>query len=400
MNNYQQKIYNELSSLVEANEAFFFNDWDYEGAKYRNFNYRLASYTDFCQPSALECRGIMFEIDDNANPIRLASHPFEKFFNLYENPFTMDLDLSKVKEIADKADGSLITTYNRLVSDYPELRLKTKGSVSSDQAIAAMAWLDCPDEEKFKYELTLAEHMGFTVIMEWCAPDNRIVLPYPEPHLKVLGVRSRNDGSYLTYDDLEEGGMFNELLKRWTTILKEDPVEFIATVEDLQHVEGVVVRMEDGQRVKIKCTWYLALHHTKDSITIPRRLFECVLEEATDDLRALFHDDELAIKMIEDMEVFVEGKYNHMVDTVERFYERNKHMERKEYAILGNVELTKGFFGLAMQKYLGNDIDYKAFLKKQWKKLGLKDEKVEVEQAAVAFIDIESDPPTPIQKIS
>ncbi len=105
MNTYQQKIYDELSTLVEANEAFFFNDWEFEGAIYRNFNYRLASYTDFCQPSALECRGIMFEIDADNKPVRLASLPFEKFFNLYENPFTIDLDLSKVKEIADKADG-------------------------------------------------------------------------------------------------------------------------------------------------------------------------------------------------------------------------------------------------------------------------------------------------------
>ncbi len=381
MNTYQQKIYNELSLLVDANEAFFFNDWHHDDTIYRNFNYRLASYTDFCQPSALECRGVMFEVDSNGDAIRLASIPFEKFFNLYENPFTMDLDLSKVKEIADKADGSLITTYNHVVSGENYLQLKTKGSITSDQAVAAMAWIDQPEKAKFKYELALAEHMNFTVIMEWCAPDNRIVLPYPDAHLKVLGVRSRNDGSYMSYEDLEESGMLNEILKHWTVILKEDPVEFIATVENLQHIEGVVLRMEDGQRVKIKCAWYLALHHTKDSITIPRRLFECVLEEATDDLRALFHDDELAIKMIADMEEFVEVKYNHMVDQVERFYERNKHLERKEFAILGNAELERVYFGLAMNRYVGREVDYKAFLKGKWKHLGLKDEKVEYETA-------------------
>jgi len=392
MNTYQQKIYNELSSLVETNEAFFFHDWEYDGATYRNFNYRLASYTDFCQPSSLECRGIMFEIDTEDKPVRLASFPFAKFFNMHENPFTMDLDLSKVVEIADKADGSLITTYTHYKNGEPTLRVKTKGSIGSEQAMATMAYIARPENHQFAYELTLLEHMGFTTIMEWCAPDNRIVLPYKTAHLKVLGIRSRNDGSYLHYEDAEEGGMVNEVLSRWTTIIKEDPVEFISTVEDLQNIEGVVVRMEDGQRIKIKCSWYLALHHTKDSITIPRRLFECVLEEASDDLRALFYDDELAIQMIEEMEVFVEGKYNHMVDTVERFYERNKHMERKDYAILGQSELDKGFFGLAMQKYLGNDIDYKAFLKKQWKKLGLKDEKVEAEEQDIT-IAINLDPP-------
>ena len=97
------------------------------------------------------------------------------------------------------------------------------------------------------------------------------------------------------------------------------------------------------------------------------------MEEATDDMRSLFYDDPLAISMIAEMEKFVELKYNHMVDSVERFFERNKHLDRKEYAILGQHELDKMFFGLAMSKYLGKTVDYKAFLKGQWKKLGLKD---------------------------
>jgi len=133
--------------------------------------------------------------------------------------------------------------------------------------------------------------------------------------------------------------------------------EFINSVDDMVGVEGVVFRMANGQRVKKKGLWYLALHHTKDSITIPRRLFEAVLEEATDDLRTMFRDDELAIKMIQEMETFVEQKYNHMVDTVERFYERNKHLDRKDFAILGKAELEGTFFGLAMSKYVGREGD-------------------------------------------
>ena len=94
MNTYQTKLFNELMTLVEGNEGFFFNDWELEEFHFRNFAYRLASYTDFLEPSALECRGHMFEIDKDGNPIRLASLPPAKFFNHLENPFTMDLDLS------------------------------------------------------------------------------------------------------------------------------------------------------------------------------------------------------------------------------------------------------------------------------------------------------------------
>jgi len=377
-NDYQKTLYSNLMNLVEGNEAFFFNDWELGGNWYRNFNYCLASYTDFCATDALECRGIMFEISEgggNATMVRLASIGFPKFFNAGENPFTMDIDLSTVVELADKADGSLITTY----MDDGVLRVKTKGSLTSDQAINANAFLRLDENAQFRAELIKGEQLGFTIICEWVSSAHRIVLPYFKPELRVLGVRSREDGSFIHFDDID-CEHFPETLDRWTKIIETDDTEaYIKSVSDMQHIEGVVARLPSGQYFKVKSLWYLALHRTKDSITIPRRLFECVLEEASDDLRTLFHDDELAIKMIEDMEAFVEQKYNHMVDSVERFYERNKHMERKEFAILGQEELNRMYFGLAMQRYVGKDVDYKTFLKGKWKQLGLTDEKTDFE---------------------
>lgn len=377
MNTYQINLFNDLNRLAASNEAFFFNDWEMDGKIYRNFNYRLASYSDFCEPSAIECRGIMFEIDENEQPVRLASLPFEKFFNHLENPFTMDLDLSTIVEITDKADGSLITTY--MHDDV--LQVKTKGSLTSDQAMNANAFLRLPENAAFREEIIEFEKMACTVIMEWCAPDNRIVLGYMNPQLKVLGVRDRATGYYVKHEYIKlSAEKWSEILSRWTTIIEtDDPEAYINDVDDMQKVEGVVFELPNGQRVKKKCTWYLALHHTKDSINCPRRLYEAVLEEATDDMRSLFHDDELAIKLICEMEAFVEVRYNHLVDIVERYYERNKDLERKEYAILGQEELTKLQFGLAMQKYLGKDFSYKDVMKKRWKEFGLKDEKVETD---------------------
>jgi RNA ligase len=245
----------------------------------------------------------------------------------------------------------------------------------SDQAVAANEYLNRPENAEFLKELYVLEYAANTVIMEWCAPDNRIVLPYEDAHLKVLGVRNRDTFTYGNYGQFEKFD-WDEIPARWTHIYKdvEDPEQFLKDIEQAQNIEGVVVRLNSGQRFKKKCEWYLALHHTKDTINSPRRLFEAVLEEASDDLRSLFHDDPMAIAQIEEMEKFVEEKYNHMVDTVERFYERNKHMERKDYAILGQEELSRMYFGLAMSRYLGKEVDYKDFLKGKWKALGLKDE--------------------------
>lgn len=381
MNEFQTKLYNELMALVEESEAFYYKDFLAEGVIYRIFNYRLASYTEFLRPSALECRGHMFEVTDDtreAKAIRLASLPCEKFFNLNENPMTMDLDLSTAKEVAVKADGSLISTYSHhldWVNGAPGsvLRLKTKGSLYSDQAIDAQCWLDLPQNAPFKKELEGAAALNYTVIMEWVAPNNRIVLPYDKPNLIVLGVRNNDNGDYVLNEDVD-ADVFPNILDRWVSFEKmDDTVSFADSVPNLQGVEGFVVLLESGQRVKMKTEWYLALHHTKDNINSPRRLFEAVLEEATDDMRTLFVDDIQALGTITEMELFVEEKYNHMADTVERFYERNKHLERKDYAILGQEELDRLYFGLAMAKYLGKEVSYKEAMKKNWKHYGLRD---------------------------
>jgi len=390
MNEYQQTMYNDLMNLVENSESFYYADRELDSTWYRLFNYRMCSYTEFLAPNALECRGHMFRIScegPTAEVVAFVSLPVEKFFNLYENPFTMDLDLSEMKYAMLKADGSLISTYmhnacwfNCTPGDAGVvLRLKTKGSLESDQAIAAMEWLDRPENKSFKNELIGAERLNCTVNMEWCAPDNRIVIGYEEPHLVVLNVRSRETGEYVDYADID-AEHFPEILFHWVEFEEvDDKVKFINQIPGLQDIEGYVIQLNSGQHVKIKTTWYLALHHTKDSINTPRRLYEAVLAEGTDDMRSLFHDDPVAIKMIEEMELFVEQKYNHIVDTVERYYERNKDMERKDYAILGQKELKGKEFGLAMMKYTGKDVDYKEFMTKNWKYFGLKDEKVEVE---------------------
>jgi T4 RnlA family RNA ligase len=382
VNNYQNNLYNELITLVQSNEAFYYSDFEQDGVFYRIFLYRLASYTDFLAPSALESRGVMFEMEtgeEYSAAKRLVSLPFEKFFNYQENPFTADIDWGEAVSVQDKRDGSLMSTYKHFSDpEYPLLMLKSKGSISSPQCLDAMQWLYRPENEEFYSELEDAADWGYTVIMEWTAPDNRIVLGYDKPGLTVLAIRRNEDGSYKDKEDFRSMRMmqkywvddyFDYVEKAYGTV-----EEFVESIPDRQHIEGYVITLADGMRVKMKTMWYLTRHRMKDGINSPRRLFEAVLEEATDDMRTLFFDDPVAMKMIADMEVFGEGLYNHLVDQVERFYERNKDMTRKDYAILGQKELTRPEFGLAMMKYVGKQPDYKESLKKRWRDLGLKEE--------------------------
>lgn len=372
MNIWQQKLYDELMHLVDSNEAFYYKDFELDQSVYRIFNYRLSSYTDFLEPSALECRGVMFEVSPT---LRLASLPMQKFFNLNENPMTMNLDLSNIDEITLKADGSLISTYTDTHSNF---YLKSKGSLSSDQAMAAMEFLALEQNAAFKEELRQLALANYTVNMEYTAPDNRIVIGYQEPQLVVLNIRNHFTGEYLDINPYFDSS--TEIHKRQiANVFPDAPAEFVANIPQMEDVEGYVVRLSSGMYIKIKTEWYLVQHRAKDSINSPRRLFEAVLEEATDDLRSLFFDDPYVLNRIGEMELLVDKLYNGTVKSIEEFYEANKNLERKYYAIKGQEELDRRIFGLAMSKYLGRTVDYKAFLKKNYKSFGIKDEEPEEE---------------------
>jgi T4 RnlA family RNA ligase len=371
----KQQIFNDLMDLSATNEAFYFVDQILANKTYRIFLYRLASYSDWLAPHANESRGITFHVDETGNMIDLVSRPFHKFFNAYENPFVMDLDFSEPTAILDKMDGSLISTMNVGVADHggPIVWLKSKGSLFSDQATAANQLIHTIKYEPLLEFLYLMLENDCTVCMEYTGPENRIVIGYMEEALTVLSIRDNDTGVYIPLEILEydypDATQF--FVKNHVEDI-EDPVAFAENVINMEKVEGFVFWLPDVT-VKMKTTWYMVLHHLKDSINSKRRLYEAVVNETIDDVRAQFFDDPVALKIISDMEELVVPIYNSMVELVETFYEDNKHLERKEYAIKGQVDCGQ-YFGLAMGKYLGREPDYKAYMVKNRKDYGIKDD--------------------------
>jgi len=373
MNNITQNLYNNLMELSSDEESPFYHVdqlCPHDGKTYRVFSYRLGSYTDFLREDALECRGHMFLLGKKPE---LVSLPFPKFFNLGENPFTMDLDFSNdnVDYIATKEDGSLISSY----LDYGmNVRYKSKTSLTSvmaEEAYRLASEMKNPDTGKTLHEhINILENKNYTVNMEYCSAKNRIVLPYTNCSLVVLGVRSREDFSFMTFDEMKEYGLSPFLVKNHLNeVLNFSTVEnFVNSISDMKGIEGYVIRLKDGTMVKIKTDEYVSLHHAKDSITSPKRLMAVVLEEASDDLRQMFEDDEQALREIENMDIFVTHMVNRLLKASNSFYEAHKSLERKDYAIKGQQELERDQFNIAMGLYSGKEIDYKNFIMKNAKK--------------------------------
>lgn len=379
MSNDNLQLYTELMALSTESEAFYYVDQNLDGVDYRIFLYRLASYSDFLKPSALESRGIMFRMH---NAI-LVCRPMEKFFNYQENPFTMDLDISAPDYIVDKVDGSLISSFIHVdASGVNSLRLKSKGSLFSEQAQAALQLLTTPEFVKLCSFVAKWTDLGYTVNMEYTSPANRIVIGYAKPSLTVLNVRKNDTGAYIPLAQLKDymiaDDVIDFLVKDFTPEYKSDMSKFIADVPDMTGIEGFVVRLMNGLSFKLKTRAYLALHHAKDSINSQRRLFEAVVMESADDLRSLFVDDTVSLQLIDEMQEKVSKLYNNMVKSVEDFFHSNKELDRKSYAIKGQNELDRKFFSLAMMKFLGKDVDYKGFMLKSYKEFGIRDELTEL----------------------
>lgn len=93
MNERHIQLYQNLKNLAATTEVFLTRTHKLDSSIYRVFDYRLARFSDFLLPDAREARGIMFEVDDQDNPIRLACWMPQKFFNLGE--------LSNLNTLAD-----------------------------------------------------------------------------------------------------------------------------------------------------------------------------------------------------------------------------------------------------------------------------------------------------------
>lgn len=353
MNNVNE-LYNNLMALVSSSDIskFFYKDLNGpQGGIFRVFSYHYASYSDWLKPDAKECRGIVFEMKDE-QPVRIACRPMEKFFNLNENPLTMNLNLDNIEYAQDKADGSLVSSY----IDGTDVYLKSKTSFFSEQAMAANKLLNLPENEELKRLVYEGAKEGLTFNFEYVSPENRIVLPYQEERLILLNVRitgNSRDGEYVEYTDLVQNSVLQPFLVK--AYMVENPTQWIQGVRDSEGIEGYVVRMKDGQFFKIKTNWYCALHHTKDSITNNGRLYASIVAGAGDDLRGMFSGDEYAIAKISAFEQSYINYLSESLTLCQNFYNEYRGRDRKDYALAGQKATfnQKHLFAVIMKMYAG-----------------------------------------------
>ena len=358
-------LYKKLIKLVDNNKAFFYKDLILDDQTYRIFNYRFASYTDFLSQGAFECRGHTFNIT-NKNDIKLVCLTPTKFFNLYENPFTIDIDLSTVKNITLKMDGSLISTFIHK----KQLNFKSKTVFDSEQVKETKEFFSAAQNKNFKSILYEITKNGYTVNLEYISPTNRIVILYKKTNLIILNIREISTGKYIPLKHFRSYKYYDELLKHnvETLIIPQNKILDISKKDD---IEGIVMEIDTGQFIKLKTNSYFTLHEAKSNLT-DKKIVKCILNKDVDDLKVLLKEDEIVINKILRIEKIINEVYNNIVYNVEEFYKENQNLIQKDYAIKAKKEL-KNLFYFCMDLFHNELPNYNKYIINNYDKLLIED---------------------------
>lgn len=361
------KLYKELDALAKINDNFIRAEQQYDKYKIISFSYRLASYSEWLLPSALESRGTAF-VEDEAGNLTIFARPFEKFFNYEENPFTEKEHVRNLTPVSimDKVDGSLI-----MVGKLPNGKLlaKTKTTINSDQAKRATEIIN--NSEVYTDFCNHYISKDYTPLFEYTAPTNQIVLFYPEEKLTLIGLRNMITGEYLDIQGF--------LSPNYCT--KEDPhgipvvKEYDITLEDINKLqessegnEGWVVYFDNGQRVKFKTLDYIRKHKCKDNLYNEKNLADIILSDTLDDIYPLIKNDIKTLEYVNNFKEKVISLKNKLESELLNFYENNKNLDRKNFAIKAKQEYPEKM-SLLMNLYLGRDFGLDEYIIKYevWK---------------------------------
>jgi hypothetical protein len=218
-------------------------------------------------PIVDECRGLC--LDKNYD---LVGRSFSRFYNLGENPkenFQFENSIA-----TEKLDGSLcvIGTYE------DNVYFNTRGSFGDTQVGAyPITFQELMQLAVPNYKDLFSQLPNLTFVGEICSKYNRVVIPYDEPEFFLLSIF---DGeNELEHDKVLE--IASELgLKTPACTTLKDKKEVVKYVESKngKEFEGLVLR-SNGQRIKVKNSIYVKLHHTfsNNAAVHPNNLVPIVL---------------------------------------------------------------------------------------------------------------------------
>lgn len=289
-------------------------------------------------PIVIECRSLILETET----FECVSKKFNRFFNYGECPeFYSDFNWQSAN-VMEKADGSLIGIYNYNGTWYVSTRgmafaegntQLNDGSTFRDGVMDAFGF---KTDEEFQNFMDDNFHKNSTLIFEYTSPFNRVVTPYTEPMMVLLGGTSNAHPLELEPNELEDivevfvdDGYNVRLPKMYPMSEKSDELVAMAnSLTDLQ--EGFVVwDSSSGKRVKIKAATYLVAHSLRGNDPLPtkKNLLKLLFSGDMDEFLAYFPEWAEKANAVRD-------EVHNTLATLATTYESTKDIEsQKDFAI-------------------------------------------------------------------
>lgn len=325
-----------------------------EGKSYTIVAYMIGNKELWDTHLADETRGITFETETGI----CVSRPLKKFFNVGERADTDPVSVARdFVECYEKRDGSMLTP---VLTDNGNIIFKTKKSFYSE--VANTANLSVPAGVEIVCHRCLC-YYDMTPIWEFTHPDHKIVIDYPSSvRWTLLACRDNKTGEYADYDFVQsiaqECGcsVIPRLQMTWDEIQR--------SIENDKGIEGYVLLLKDGRRVKYKTAWYLQMHRTMTELR-ERDVAEAVVNETIDDMKSLVASqgkDITALEAIEDKVAHELQWLRSEVNTVAQAF-IGETFKDAAIALKGSA-----LFSLVMSELRGKEPNYIDFWKKNYLK--------------------------------
>lgn len=238
-----------IEQLKEEGVIYYLDNYDKPKYLFTTYDYNCKFSKEFTR----QCRGSLIDLEK----LEYVCRPFDKFFNYGESK-AKTIDFASAK-ILEKLDGSLVKIY--WLEDKNRWQIATNGTY--DAKIG--------DNEKF-YDLIVKtlyktynlnadyfnEHFDkdYTYMFELCTPENIVVVVHKDYKMYFLSKRNKYSGVEVLNAD--ECSMFHKPKEYNFNNLDE---VLIMANELPYNDEGFVLIDKYGNRVKIKSSEYVAMHH-------------------------------------------------------------------------------------------------------------------------------------------
>jgi len=223
-----------------------------------------------------ECRGLILSYD-----LKVMARPFDRFFNYFELGDHYQFPTNDITAVR-KIDGTFIEVYE----DSSQFCCSTRGNAFGD-SVCTDAIFDTPKTFRMLFEEALGDSLdnvfkdfkgsGLTIMFELVSPQTRIITPYPELDIYLLGIRENEAGRYKTLDEMDAAISSIYSLKPIKIPEVSKAVSIKQVIEMANALpadqEGFVCwDQETGTRVKVKNLAYLKLHSLKNNGAITARV--------------------------------------------------------------------------------------------------------------------------------